>query len=155
MNLRLAASLLDPRRIPTSRFGNESAARLRRESPVLCVSMPGAMIRLRPPRHADVTEIECRNDTFGNPLNSNPREHGAIKAARTQSAAVKRLIHIDGAWMRPSSAYRQITNDWFELANLRRTLGGAIRRLARLSVDRLLEFDGRCGFAADTASCPG
>ena len=139
---------VDPQAYADLDVWHESAAQLRRENPVLRVNAEGYDPFWAITRHADVTEIERRNDIFWNTMNSTLRERGAAEAARAQGAAIKTLIHMDGAEHR---AYRRITNDWFKPANLRQTLEVEIKRLARLFVDRMLEFDGECDFAADIA----
>jgi cytochrome P450 len=55
---------------------------------------------------------------------------------------------MDGAEHR---AYRQVTNEWFKPANLRRQLGARLPELARHFVDRMLEHHGECDFARDIA----
>ena len=139
---------VDPQAYADLASWHESAAQLRGESPVLRVNAEGYDPFWAITRHADVTEIERRNDIFWNTMNSTLRERGAAEAARAQGAAIKTLIHMDGAEHR---AYRNITNEWFKPANLRQTLEAEITRLSKVFVDRMLELDGECDFAADVA----
>lgn len=48
------------------------------------------------------------------------------------------------------TAYRSLTSNWFLPTNVRR-LEERIRVIAKASVDRLLQFDGRCDFMGDCA----
>ena len=99
-------------------------------------------------RHADVLEIERRNDIFLNTLDSVllPKMEQAQREGL--GVELKTLIHMDGAEHRAS---RAITNDWFKPAELRKTMEAKVEALAKAYVDRMLATGGRCDFARDVA----
>jgi cytochrome P450 len=125
-----------------------TAARLRRESPVLRVEAEGLDPFWALTRHADIMEIERQHETFWNTDDVVLRRSGAIERLRTSGNAIKSLVQLDGAEHR---GYRALTNEWFKPANLRQTLEAAILRLARKYVDRMQELGGACDFATDIA----
>ncbi|MGH7860226.1 MAG: cytochrome P450, partial [Candidatus Binatia bacterium] len=124
------------------------AARLRREDPVHRVEVEGFEPFWAVTRHADIVEIERQHEKFWNTTDAVLGPIGARERIRSSGADIKTLIHMDGAEHR---AHRKITNDWFKPANLRQTLEREVERLSRKFVDRMLELDGRCDFAADVA----
>lgn len=125
-----------------------AAAQLRAESPVHRVDADGFDPFYAVTRHADVLEIERRNDIFLNTLNSVllPRMEQAQRDGL--GIELKTLVHMDGAEHRAS---RSITNEWFKPAELRKTMEAKIDTLAKASVDRMLTSGGHCDFARDVA----
>jgi cytochrome P450 len=121
------------------------AARLRRENPVARVEVEGFDPFWAVTRHADLLAIERQPELFPNTSN-------AVLAPRARRPAgvvpVKTLIQMDGEEHR---AYRNLTNDWFKPAALRKTLEPKIAQLARHYVDRMAELGEGCDFAMDVA----
>jgi cytochrome P450 len=125
-----------------------AAARLRKNDPLPLVDLDG-YVPFRPvTRHAHVAEVERNHTLFWNTRDSVLLPRAQIEQSRALGVDIKTLIHMDGAEHR---AYRQVTNEWFKPANLRRQLGARLPELARHFVDRMLEHHGECDFARDIA----
>jgi cytochrome P450 len=122
-----------------------AARRIREESPVLKVALPGFPEFWAITRHADVMEIERSPEIFTNaPVPTlSPRAQGAVAAA----PPVKTLIQMDGQEHR---AHRNIVYDWFKPGNVRK-LQARIDELARHYIDQMAAMGGRCDFAQDVA----
>ncbi|HEV7733574.1 MAG TPA: cytochrome P450 [Candidatus Binatia bacterium] len=125
-----------------------AAERLRRYDPLPLVTVDG-YVPFRPvTRHADVACVERNHTLFWNTRDSVllPREQ--VEKGRALGMDIKTLIHMDGTEHRN---YRQITNDWFKPASLRKEIGARLPVLARRFVDRMLAHDGECDFVRDIA----
>ncbi len=69
------------------------------------------------------------------------------KAIAERQLAIKTLIHMDAP---EHGKYRQLTNDWFKPASVRR-LQNRLEELSREAVATLEDKDGACDFAVDIA----
>ena len=122
-----------------------AAARIREETPILHVSVPGFPDFWAITRHDDVMEIERHPDIFTNaPV---PTLAPADRVAAMEQTPVKTLIQMDGD---QHKANRNIVNDWFKPGNLK-GLQARIDTLAERSVDRMVEMGGQCDFVNDVA----
>ncbi len=122
-----------------------AAARIRDESPILRVSIPGFPDFWAITKHDDVMEIERHPEIFTNaPV---PTLAPADRVAAMDQTPVKTLIQMDGD---QHKANRNIVNDWFKPGNLK-GLQARIDTLAERSVDRMVELGGRCDFVNDVA----
>jgi cytochrome P450 len=138
----------DPQAYTDPQGWHAVAARLRREDSVPRIEADGFDPFWAITRHADVIEIERQPERFPN----TPESVLMPKALRPSQGAppvpVKTLIQMDGEEHR---AYRNLTNDWFKPAALKKTLEPRIEQLARKYVDRMAELGGACDFAMDVA----
>jgi cytochrome P450 len=122
-----------------------AARRIREESPVLRVSVPGYTEFFAITRHDDVMEIERNPDTFTNaPM---PVLTPRSSSDATAEPPVKTLIQMDGE---EHKVNRHIVNDWFKPGSVKQ-LQERVDDLARLTIDRMLELGGHCDFANDVA----
>jgi cytochrome P450 len=126
----------------------ETAARLRRESPIARVSLPDYQDFWAITTHADVREIERNSDVFTNA----PQPTLATRAeyeARDPDAvpAVNTLVQMDGDIHK---AHRNIVNEWFKPASIRR-MNERVTQLATDFVDRMAAQGPECDFATDIA----
>jgi cytochrome P450 len=138
----------DPKAYTDPAGWHAAAAKLRREDPVPRIEVEGFDPFWAVTRHADVTEIERQPERFPNTAES-VLMPSALKPSRGgPPVPVKTLINMDGEQHR---AYRNLTNDWFKPAALRKTLQPRVEQLARKYVDRMAELGGACDFALDVA----
>lgn len=124
------------------------AAEIRRTDPVHRVEEPGFVPFWAVTRHADLIEIERQHEKFPNTLSSVLLSMKALERTMASGFLIKSLVNMDGEEHR---AYRQLTNEWFKPANLRKLVEARVNQLARRFVDRMLELDGECDFARDVA----
>ena len=127
---------------------HEAAAVLRRESPVHLIAendfcYPFYAIT----KHADVLEIETRNDIFLNAPRPVLGEKAADDRRREHGDLLRTLIHMDEP---DHKAYRAITAQWFQPSSLRK-LEGRMAELAKRYVDRMVDLGGSCDFMQDVA----
>lgn len=120
------------------------AARLRARDPVHRVEIDGWHPFWAITRHADVFEIERRHDIFLNTIESVLLPKAAFERQVATGLSVKTLVHMDDP---EHKDYRQVTNEWFKPANLRRLVQARVEELAREFVDRLVDEGGECDFA--------
>jgi cytochrome P450 len=141
-------ALVDPTAYADDARFHQACTVLRRESPVHWVDGDDYRPFWAVTKHADVLEIERQHELF---LNA-PRPLLAPQKAEEQMAAsgvaLRTLVHIDDPDHR---VFRAIGADWFKPAAMRR-MQDRIDVLARRYVDRMVEFDGECDFAADIAT---
>ncbi|MFC4116744.1 cytochrome P450 [Nonomuraea zeae] len=129
---------------------HEALALLRRESPVHRVDAPGYNPFWAITRHADVLEIERRNDLWlsaPRPVLRKAEVDAAIDARRAKGTGLKTLVHIDDPEHR---VMRAIGADWFRPKAMR-ALEVRVRELARRHVDRMAGLGGSCDFAQQVA----
>ena len=138
----------DPQAYADPARWHAAAARLRRHDPLPLVELEGYVPFRVVTRHADIVEIEHEHEKFWNTRDSVLLPITEMQRSRDRGVDIKTLIHMDGAEHR---AYRKVTSDWFKPASLRQRIGGRLDTLARRFVDRMLDFDGACDFAADIA----
>ncbi len=129
-------------------YWHSAAARLRRDDPLPRVDVEGYVPFRAVTRHAHLAEVERNHTLFWNTRDSVLLPRDQIDQSRALGIDIKTLIHMDGAEHR---AYRQVTNDWFKPANLRKEIGAKLPVLAKRFVDRMLEHDGECDFVRDIA----
>ncbi|MEV5570262.1 cytochrome P450 [Spirillospora sp. NPDC052269] len=129
---------------------HEALALLRRESPVHRVEVEGYNPFWAITRHADIMEVERRNDLFLNaprPILGTAVFDRMNSARNDQGTAMRTLIHMDDPDHR---VVRAIGADWFRPKAMR-ALEPRVRELARRYVDRLADLGGRCDFAQEVA----
>ena len=143
-----ARIFFDPRCYADLDGWHAAAQRLRREDPVHLVEAPGFEPFYALTRHADVIEIERQPERFWNTDDVVLFPVGQLDQVKAAGAFIRSLVQMDGEQHR---GHRQITNEWFKPANLRRTVERRVTELARRFVDRMLEHGGACDFAADIA----
>jgi cytochrome P450 len=124
---------------------HEIATRLRAESPVFEVALPGRERFWAVTRHADVMEVERHADEFTN------HEGMTIMVERPPAdappAAVNTLVQMDGDEHR---VHRALISDWFKPASIR-SLTDRVEALARRAIDDMAATGGECDFAVDVA----
>lgn len=98
-------------------------------------------------RHADVLEIELHNKEWENAPRPVIATHAADRRREEQGDLLRTLIHMDDPDHR---TYRGLTAEWFLPKNLAK-LEARLATLADLSLQRMVELDGRCDFARDIA----
>ncbi len=143
-----ARIFFEPRRYADLDGWHAAARRLRREDPIRRVDAPGFEPFVAITRHADIVEIERQPERFWNTDDVVLFPIGQLDQVKAAGAFIRSLVQMDGEQHR---ATRQITNEWFKPGNLRRTTERRVIELARRFVDRMLEGDGACDFAADIA----
>jgi cytochrome P450 len=125
-----------------------TVADLRRETPVLRVEEEGWPPFWAVLRHADVFEVSRRSDVFWNTERSAPGPDIQYDMFEGLGIDLPRsLVQLHGP---VHQQHRQVTNDWFKPAAVKK-LQPAIDAIADEFADKLIEFDGRCDFAADLA----
>ena len=137
-----------PKAYSDDRRWHQAAALLRAESPVHYVDggdfcYPFYAIT----KHADVLEIETRNDIFLNALRPVLGDRAGDDRRRDQGDMLRTLIHMDEP---DHKAYRAITAQWFQPSSLRK-LEGRMAELAKRYVDRMATLGGSCDFMQDVA----
>ena len=126
---------------------HEAARRLRRESPIIKVSLPEYQDFWAITRHADIMEIERNAAVFTNAPIPTIMTRAAYASRPDGPPAVNTLIQMDGD---EHKAHRGIVNDWFKPASIKR-MSDRIDSLATQWVDRMEAMGGRCDFANDIA----
>ncbi|WP_205699452.1 cytochrome P450 [Conexibacter sp. SYSU D00693] len=139
--------LTDPATYADERLLHEVFTLLRRESPVHRVEAPGFNPFWAITKHADLTEVEARNDVFINAprpiLQSAEADH--LRAQR--GSPIRSLVHMDEPEHR---AHRAITQAWFQPRGLAR-IHERVGHLARSAVARMAEMPGECDVVRDVA----
>ncbi|HYV57519.1 MAG TPA: cytochrome P450 [Candidatus Nitrosopolaris sp.] len=125
-----------------------AAARLRKRDPLPRVEVEGYVPFRGVTRHAHVAEVERNHTLFWNTRDAVLLPQSRVAQERQLGMDIKTLIHMDGSEHR---GYRQVTNEWFKPANLRKQIGERLPVLARRFVDRMLAHDGECDFVRDIA----
>jgi len=138
---------VDPKAYADQARWHAAAERLRKTNPLPLVRAEGFIPFRAVTRHADVDEIERHHDRFHNTMESVLSSIAQAEQRRIMPV-IKTLIHMDG---REHREHRKITNEWFKPANLRQTVEGQLRPLARRQIERMIEMDGECDFARDIA----
>ncbi|MFC5187559.1 cytochrome P450 [Actinomadura harenae] len=130
---------------PGSRF-HAAAALLRRDDPVHWVEADGYAPFWAVTRHADVLEVERRDDVFRNAprLVLGPAEYDAMRAG---GGGNRTIAHMDAPEHR---AARAIGASWFTPRAMR-ALETRVRDLARRHVDRMAGLGGECDLVEQVA----
>lgn len=120
------------------------AARLRKEQPILSVTLPGYPDFWAVTRWADLMEIERNPEVF-----TNSPIPVLVPTAQFHQGEnpMKTLVEMDGDEHRD---HRTVVSDWFKPGSVRQ-LRDRVDSLARRYVDRMAELGGRCDFARDVA----
>jgi cytochrome P450 len=125
-----------------------TAAALRRDAPLLRVTLPEYQDFWAVTRHADIMEIERNSDVFTNDPAPTLRSRAEYESpVPAEAAAMKTLVQMDGE---DHKAHRAIVNDWFKPANVR-SRAERVSELATEFVDRMRDMGGECDFANDIA----
>lgn len=125
-----------------------TVAEIRRDAPVMRVEVEGWPAFWAVTKHADVFEVSRRSDIFWNTERSAPGPDFQYDLMEAMGIDPPRsLVQLHGE---VHQKYRQVTNDWFKPAAVK-GLQPAIDAIADQYADRLVEFGGRCDFAADLA----
>jgi cytochrome P450 len=144
-NQKDAAIFVDPEAYADPASWHAAATRIRAESPILRVDVDGFPPFWAVTTYADVLELERHPEVFTNaPL---PVLARTSEIRHTNDLPVKTLVQMDGDEHR---LHRAVLGEWFRPASVRR-LTEEVRRLARLSIDEMSAFDGRCDFMNDVA----
>ena len=147
VSAEIAETIVDPKAYADGRI-DAVFAQLRREAPVARVEAEGYPPFWVVTRHADIMDVERRNEEFLSGLLP-PTLASALEGRAMESPAERprTLVQVDGM---EHLALRRLTQAWFMPQNLRK-LEGRIRELARMSIDRMAELGGECDFARDIA----
>ncbi len=125
-----------------------TAAELREESPILRVEADGWQPFWAVTKHADVFEVSRRSDVYFNTEKSAPGPDLQYDMLQAFGIELPRtLVHLHGD---VHSKLRAVTNDWFKPAAVKH-LQPAIDDIADEFVQKMVQMDGRCDFAADVA----
>jgi len=127
---------------------HEAARRLRRQTPILRVSLPEYQDFWAVTRYADIMNIERNAEVFANapvPTLMPRADYAALND--NNPPPVKTLIQMDGD---EHKAHRGIVNDWFKPGSVK-AMSDRIDTLAKESVDQMAAMNGRCDFANDVA----
>ena len=124
---------------------HEIATRVRTQTPVFEVALPGRERFWAVTRHRDVMEVERHADEFTN------HEGMVIMPERPPAdapeMAANTLVQMDGDEHR---VHRALISDWFKPASIRR-LTDQVNALARRAIDDMAATGGECDFAVDVA----
>lgn len=141
----LGAIFVDPAAYADPDAWHARARRIREEEPVLRVRVPGYPEFFAITRHDDIMEIERNPEIFTNaPM---PVLTPLSSSDAMADPPVKTLIQMDGEQHKFN---RGVVNDWFKPGSVK-TLQERVDDLARLAIDRMAGFGGRCDFANDIA----
>jgi cytochrome P450 len=145
----IAGAIVDPKAYADGRRVDEAFAWLRRETPLARVEPDGYAPFWAVTRHADILEVERRNDVFHNGERPVTLTTLAAEQETLQQGgiSVRTLVQMDSP---EHFAYRRLTQSWFMPQNLR-GLEPRIRQIARGAVDRMAAYGGCCDFARDVA----
>jgi len=126
-------------------------AQLRREDPVHLARAPGYPPFWAVTRHADVIEVEKRNDIFNSStitfLLTNEQERIAREENGGKLRTAETIVNMDEP---KHKVYRGITQSWFMPANLKKLSEMIAERAAEL-VDKMQAMDGHCDFNNEVA----
>jgi len=148
----IANTVIDPKAYADGRRVDDAFTWLRREAPLAVAQPQGFDPFWLITRHADIQEIERRNDAFHNgdtfTTLTNIEGGEAVKKLTGGSPhLVRSLVQMDNP---DHFNYRRLTQSWFLPQNLR-SLEGRIREIARQFVGRMAAHGGTCDFARDVA----
>ena len=148
----IANTIIDPKAYADGKRVDDAFLWLRREAPLTVVEPAGVRPFWAVTRHADIQDVERRNDTFhnGDTFTTMTTIEGGEKVMQMTGGSphlVRSLVQMDNP---DHFNYRRLTQAWFLPQNLRK-LEGRIREIARGFVDRMASFDGECDFARDVA----
>jgi cytochrome P450 len=125
-----------------------TAARLRRESPIVKVEREGWPTVWAIMKHADIMAIERRHDIFLNTSRVQYHSLATHQAMVDTGAAPRTLNHMDDP---EHKLFRGLTTEYFTAGKLRRNLQQELDKLSTFYVDQMAAAGGRCDFASDIA----
>ena len=148
----IANTIVDPKAYADGKRVDEAFARLRREAPLAVAEPDGFRPFWVVTRHADIQDVELRNDVFHNgdtftTLTDIEGGKEVMKLTGGSPHLVRSLVQMDNPDHRD---YRMLTQAWFLPQNLKK-LEGRIREIARDFVNRMASYGNRCDFARDVA----
>lgn len=148
----VADTIVDPKAYADGRRVDAAFTWLRREAPLSVVQPRGHRPFWAVTRHADIQDVERRNDTFHNgdtftTLTTIEGGEAVMKMTGGSPHLVRSLVQMDNP---DHFNYRRLTQSWFLPQNLRK-LEDRIRQIAREFVDRMAAHGERCDFARDVA----
>ncbi len=148
----IANTIVDPKAYADGKRVDEAFRWLRQNAPLAVVEPDGYRPFWAVTRHADIQDVERRNDTFHNgdtfaTLTNIEGGEAVMRFTGGSPHLVRSLVQMDNPDHRN---YRLITQSWFLPQNLKK-LETRIREIAREFVDRMASYGGRCDFARDVA----
>ena len=148
----IANTIIDPKAYADGKRVDDAFLWLRREAPLTVVEPAGVRPFWAVTRHADIQDVERRNDTFhnGDTFTTMTTIEGGEKVMQMTGGSphlVRSLVQMDNP---DHFNYRRLTQAWFLPQNLRK-LEGRVREIARQFVDRMAAHGDRCDFARDVA----
>jgi cytochrome P450 len=139
------AVFTDPKAYADERRFHEACARLRRDSPVHRVEVPGYNPFFALTKHSDVIEVSRQPELW---LSAPRPALGPSSADDARSEIpIRSLVQMDAP---DHPKYRSMTADWFKPKSINR-LNDRIGELAKRYVDRMVELGGECDFVTDVA----
>jgi cytochrome P450 len=139
---------VDPAAYSDDDHFHRACALLRRESPVHRVDCsPEFAPFWAITKWADIMEVEAKPQIFTNAPFPVITNIGGQEHTRQNGDMLRTLIHMDDP---DHKVIRGVTAEWFLPRNLEK-MQERMGELAKATVDRMLEFDGRCDFARDIA----
>lgn len=148
----IAHTIIDPKAYADGKRVDDAFIWLRRNAPLAVVEPLGFRPFWAVTRHADIQDIERRNDTFHNgdtftTLTNIEGGEAVLKLTGGSPHLVRSLVQMDNP---DHHNYRILTQSWFLPQNLKK-LETRIREIARSFVDRMASYGDRCDFARDVA----
>lgn len=144
----LARAVADPRSYADWDGLHESLAEIRRAHPFARAELPEYPPFFVASRLAEIREVAGRNQEFLSGLGGLlTKEQLAFEAKRGAGRLFRSIVSMNEPDHR---VFRALTQNWFQLAGLRR-FEGRIRALARRHVGRLAACGDRCDFVGEIA----
>lgn len=147
---RLDDAIVNPEFFANEDKIHEIFTKLRREDPVHFVEPQGFRPFWAITKHADIQEIEKRNDVFSAAHRTylSPIEGEEwVKAVTGDTHLFRTLVDLDDP---VHFKLRQLTQSWFMPPNLKK-LDARIGQIAKEHVDRMAELGGECDFVKEVA----
>lgn len=148
----IANTIVDPKAYADGKRIDDAFLWLRRNAPLAVAEPDGFRPFWVVTRHADIQDVERRNDTFHNgdtftTLTDIDGGKEVLKLTGGSPHLVRSLVQMDNP---DHQAYRLLTQSWFLPQNLKK-LETRIREIAREFIDRMASFGTQCDFARDVA----
>jgi cytochrome P450 len=148
--VRYDEAVVNPDFYADERKIHEVYTALRRESPVRLMEPEGYRPFWAITKHADILEIEKRNDIFVNSLRtylSPIQGEEWVKSVTGDTHLFRTLVDLDDP---VHMKLRALTQGWFMPPNLKK-LEARIAGIAKAHVDRMAELGGECDFVKEVA----
>ncbi len=148
----IAETIIDPKAHADGKRLDDAFRWLRREAPFARAQIEGFDPFWVVTKHADILAIELKNDLFHNGdraavLTTQEADQRVRAMMGGSPHLVRSLVQMDNP---DHLNYRRLTQAWFLPQNLR-SLDQRIRDIAKASIDKMADMDGRCDFARDVA----